>query len=193
MTVKGIDEQVARFKRLQGDLQAFEIGEIINFALAQVETEAKSQAPVFTGALRNSIVHYMINDFSGECIVGVPYAAAQEYGYTTPSGGRVPGKNYFMPAAMHGQKTLIAELNKYIATACKGQVDAKPPKAAKGTRGGLSSARKYQFKQATGAGTRYIYAKTTQASKFRMIRKPGGRKQPTTAFQRRKPGSGSRR
>lgn len=188
MEVKGLDEMKQRFSTMLNAVQDREIGEIINFALAQVETEAKSKAPVRTGRLRDSIVHYMISDLSGECIAQAPYAAAQEWGYTAASGGHIPGKNYFTPAAMHGRQTLITELNKYLIAATKG---TKPtaPHAARGSRGGGGSGtHKYLQKISTGAGTRYVYAKTTTATKFRLRLKPGGRKSPGTSFSRKKPG-----
>jgi hypothetical protein len=188
MEVKGLDELSQRFATMQNDVQNAQIGEIINFALAQVEGEAKSKAPVRTGRLRDSIVHYMISDLSGECVAQAPYAGAQEYGFIGKNGQRIPGKNYFMPAAMHGKQTLIAELNKYLIAACQGR-HPQAPRAARGARGsGTGGVHKYLQKIQTGAGTRYVYAKTTAATKFRFQGKPGGRKQPSTKFQRKKPG-----
>lgn len=190
MTVTGINELEKGFKNFLGDVQAFQIGEIINFALAQIEVEAKSKAPVLTGALRDSIVHYMITDLSGECLVQVPYAAAQEYGFTTPGGFHVPGKKYFTPAAIHGKATFLTELNKYLKTALTGVV-VRPPRAPRGSRGGGGGAsggvHKYLQKIRTGAGYRYVYAKTTVPTKFRFQANPGGRKQPSTRFHRPKP------
>jgi hypothetical protein len=190
ITVTGWKEQEQRFKIMSTAFQSFEIAEIINYALQQVVDLAYMKAPVFTGALRASINHVMLSDYSGEAFVGVPYAAAQEYGFVTKQGARIPGKNYFMPAAMAGQKTLIAELKKYVAANAAGKKTA-PPHAQKGggTRGG---GRKYQYKEITGAGVRYHYAKTTASTKFHFRGKPGVRKSPTTKGQRPKPG-GKRR
>ena len=115
---------------------------------------------------------------------------AQEWGFVTPKGAHVPGKNYFTPAAIHGRATFVAEMNKYLKLAMTGAV-VKPPHAARGSRGGGGGAsggvHKYLQKVRTGAGSRYIYAKTTAATKFRFQGKPGGRKQPSTRFQRKKP------
>ena len=80
ITYTGLDETITKFKNFLGDIQAFQIGEIINFALAQIEVEAKSKAPVLTGRLRDSIVHFMLNDLSGECTALAPYAAGTGMG-----------------------------------------------------------------------------------------------------------------
>jgi hypothetical protein len=187
VTATGFKEQETRFNVMSTAFQAFEIAEIINYALQNVVDLAYAKAPVFTGALRSSINHVMLSDYSGEAFVGVPYAAAQEYGFMTKNGVRIPGKNYFMPAAMAGQKLLITELRKYIAANATGK-KVEPPHAQKG--GGRG--KKYQFKEVTGAGVRYHYAKTTQATKFHFRGKPGPRKEPSTRFALRKPG-GKRR
>ncbi|GEM_PF-4850081 len=193
--VTGIPEQIIRFKALTEALQPVNIGEIINFALSNVESEAQGRAPVLTGRLRDSIVHYMLNEFSGECIALAPYANAQENGFTTSRGANIPGKHYFMPAAIHGAKILTDEMNKYIAAVVKG-LRPTVPRGDKGSRGGGGgvarshgqAAHKYLQKISTGAGFRYVYAKTTAPSKFRFQGKPGIRKQPSTHGQRRKPG-----
>lgn len=167
--------------------QAHEIREIINFALQEVADLARAKAPVRTGALRDSINWVMLSDYSGEASVGVPYAAAQENGFTTPNGARVAGKHYFAPAAMAGQKLLVAELNKYIAANTQGKLTA-PPHGTQGGGGG-GTAHKYLRRESTGAGTRYVYGpKRYTTTKRKFQGKPGGRKQPTTKFQARKPG-----
>jgi len=183
VTATGFKEMETRFKVMETAFQAHEIAEIINYALQNVVDLAYSKAPVLTGTLRSSINHVMLSDYSGEAFVGVPYAAAQEYGFITKNGARIPGKNYFMPAAMAGQKLLITELRKYIAANSDGR-KVEPPHAQKG--GGRG--RKYLYKEVTGAGVRYHYAKTTQTTKFHFRGKPGPRKQPTTKFSYRKPG-----
>lgn len=191
MTVKGVDELPIRFATMQDNISDKNIGEILNWGLNEVEVGAKAAAPVLTGRLRDSIVHYMISDLSGECAAMAPYAGAQEYGFITGSGANISGKNYFRPSAMRGTKVTIVALNKYLIDATKG-VKVAPPTAARGSRSS-SGAKKYQYKQLTGAGTRYVYAKTTQPTKFRFQGRPGGRKQPSTSFQRPKPGIGARR
>jgi hypothetical protein len=110
MTVIGLNEQVNRFKVMQTAFQSHEIAEIVNYALQQVVDLAYAKAPVRTGALRDSINHVMLSDYSRDACVSVPYASSQENGYTTPQGARIPGKHYFAPAANTGKKTLIAEL-----------------------------------------------------------------------------------
>lgn len=171
--------------------QSHEIAEIINYALQQVVDLAYARAPVRTGALRASINHVMLSDYSGEAFVGVAYGARQEDGFTTPQGARIPGKHYFAPAANTGKKTLVAELQKYIASITAGK-KVSPPHAQRGggTRGG-AAAHKYQFKEVTGSGRiKYHYAKTTQSTRFGVRYKPGGKKAPGTKFQRPLTGRG---
>lgn len=187
MTVTGLDEQVARFTNMEGAFQASQIAEIINYALQQVVDLAYAAAPVRTGALRASINHVMLSDYSGEAFVGISYGSAQEDGYTTPQGARIPGKHYFAPAANTGRKTLLTELQKYVAANAAGK-KVSPPHAQKGGSTRSGGAHKYLFKEETGAGVRYHYAKTTQTTKFGIRYKPGGKKSPGTSFQRRKPG-----
>jgi hypothetical protein len=190
MSVTGLAEQPKRFTDMATAFQSFEIAEIINYALQQIVDLAFVAAPFRTGALRNSINHVMLSDYSGEAFVGVPYGARQEDGFTLPNGGRVPGKHYFAPAANTGRKTLIDELNKYIAAITAGK-KVSPPHAQKGGGTRSGGAHKYQFKEITSAGVRYHYAKTTQTTKFGIRFKPGGRKSPGTKFARKK--SGARR
>lgn len=191
MSTIGLNEQPKRFTDMATAFQSFEIAEIINYALQQVVDLAYARAPVRTGALRDSINHVMLSDYSGEAFVGVDYGARQENGFTLPNGGRVPGKHYFAPAAATGQKTLITELNKYIASITAGK-KVSPPHAQRGggTRGG-ASAHKYKYKSVTGSGRiKYVYDKTTQPTKFGIRFKPGGKKAPGTKFQRPLTGRG---
>jgi hypothetical protein len=187
MTVTGLNEQIARFTNMEGAFQSSQIAEIINYALQQVVDLAYAAAPVRTGALRKSINHIMLSDYSGEAFVGIEYGHAQEDGYITPQGARIPGKHYFAPAANTGRKTLLTELQKYITANAAGKKVA-PPHAQKGG-GSLGRAHKYLRKEVTGAGVRYIYGpKRTTTTTRHFVGKPGGKKQPTTKFQRRKPG-----
>lgn len=192
MSVTGLAEQPKRFTDMATAFQSHEIAEIINYALQQVVDLAYAAAPVKTGALRGSINHVMLSDYSGEAFVGISYGARQEDGFTTPQGARVPGKHYFAPAANTGKKTLVAELNKYIIAITGGKKVA-PPHAQRGggTRGGGAAGHKYQFKEVTGSGRiKYHYAKTTQPTKFGIRYKPGGKKSPGTKFQRPLTGRG---
>jgi hypothetical protein len=192
MTVTGMKEQVARFKIMETSFQAHEIREIIAFALQEVVDLARAKAPVLTGALKESITYTMTSDYAGEASVGVPYGAAQEYGFITQGGKRIAGKGYFAPAATKGQATLVAELKKYIAANTQG-THVDPPHARQGGGGG-GGAHKYLRKEVTGAGTRYIYGpKRTTTTKRKVQYKPGPKKQPSTRFQLKKPGRSSTR
>ena len=122
LSFTGAVEFAQKFKNTMADLQPALIGGIIDSTLAQVEAEAKSAAPVRTGRLRASIVHYMANELSGVCEVLVPYAAVQESRH-----------HYFQPAAMHGKALMISTLQKYIRDAATGAA-IKPPSAPSGSR-----------------------------------------------------------
>ena len=122
LSFTGAVEFAQKFKNTVADLQPALIGEIIDSGLAQVESEAKTAAPVRTGRLRASIVHYMANELSGVCEVLVPYAAVQEERH-----------HYFQPAATHGKTLIISALQKYIRDAATGAA-IRPPKTPAGSR-----------------------------------------------------------
>ncbi|HJX79138.1 HK97 gp10 family phage protein [Glutamicibacter sp.] len=182
-----MDENIKLFNNISLGLQNHQIGEIINWVCAQVAAEAQSKAPVVTGTLRDSITHWMNNELSGEVGAMVDYAAAVEFGYTNRAGKKVPGRKYFTPAAIHGQKMLLDELLKYTVALTKGG-QPKPPHAEHGSKGG-ARAHKFLYKVQTGAGTRYVYGKKTQTkTSFRQLLRPSGRKQ-KYGFPTRRPGA----
>jgi hypothetical protein len=171
--ITGLPDQIQRFKNAELNLQAFEIGEIINWALDGVKMEAQSRAPVRTGTLRNSIINYMISDTAGECVVLAPYGAAVEFGYVAKGGKRVPGQNYFTPAAIHGAQMLTNELKLYVVKAYQGQ-RIQPKHAARTGGGKGSSSHKYLYKIQTGSGSKYVYSKkSTTVTSFRPLLYPG--------------------
>src|ERR1044071_4181266 len=177
ITVKGIEKVQQNLKIVETGLQDFQIGEIINFVCDTVKDEARSKAPVRTGTLRDSIVHWMNNELSGEVAALAPYAAAVEFGYTTKSGKRIPGAKYFTPAAIHGRKLLLDELKKYAIELAKGN-PVKPPRGDVGEGKGGARAHKYLYKVNTGAGVKYVYGKKGQTrTSFRPLLHPSGRKQ----------------
>ena len=175
ITVKGIEKVQQNLKIVETGLQDFQIGEIINFVCDTVKDEARSKAPVRTGTLRDSIVHWMNNELSGEVAALAPYAAAVEFGYTTKSGKKVPGAKYFTPAAIHGRKLLLDELKKYAIELAKGNA-VKPPTAARGIGKGGAKAHKFLYKIQTGSGVRYFYGKKNQTvTTHRQRLRPSGR------------------
>lgn len=174
--VSGVEENIARLKNVEIGLQNHEIGEVINYVCSIVANQAKAAAPVRTGRLRDSIVYYMNNELSGEVAAVAPYASAVEYGYTKKNGTRVPGANFFRPAAIMGGKLLKTELLKYTIAITKGE-KVKPPTAPR-TSGKGSTSHKYLYKMKVGGRTRYVYSKdSTTISSFRQRLKPSGRQQ----------------
>jgi len=149
------------------------IGQMVEIALQQVQDEAQSNAPVRTGALRDSITHQMLAVTTGVCFVGVDYGAAQEFGFVTKQGAHIPGKNYFRPAAMHGKQSLLAMLKRYVQLNLTPGGAASARNSISGLRGKGGTSRfghKYQFKSQTGAGRKYQYGKkrtTVTSYKFR--------------------------
>lgn len=194
MTVTGLPENIERFNKMTIGLQPHQIGEIINWVCSVVENEARTAAPVITGRLRDSIVHWMNNELSGEVGALAEYAAAVEFGYTKKSGTRVPGQKYFTPAAIHGGKLLVDELKQYTQALIEGRTVS--PKTAStgasrgvGGRGGSRAVHKYLFVEETGAGKRYHYApKKYVVTKRKFQGKPGPYKQPKSMFRRYRSG-----
>lgn len=188
ISVKGVEKVQQNLKIVQTGLQDFQIGEIINFVCDTVKDEARSKAPVRTGTLRDSIVHWMNNELSGEVAALAPYAAAVEFGYTNKSGKRVPGAKYFTPAAIRGRQLLIDTLSKYAVELTKGN-PVKPVRGDRGEGKGGARAHKFLYKVNTGAGVRYVYGKKSQTrTTFRPLLKPSGRKQ-KFGFPTRRPGA----
>lgn len=188
VSITGLDPQITRFKNAELNLQNFEIGEIINWALDIVKREAQSNAPFRTGTLRNSIVNYMISDLAGECVAMAPYAPEVEFGYVNRAGVSVPGRKFFTPAAIHGGKALVDELRLYVIRSFEGKKIR--PKTATRTSGGKGSiTHKYLYKVQTGAGPRYVYSKkSTTVTSYRPLLYPGTGK----AIPKRRAGRRSR-
>lgn len=67
---------------------------LVGKTVFDVEAQAKTRAPVDTGALRNSIHGTMTGPTEGEVSAGVDYAIYQEYGTRT-----MPAHPFMIPAA----------------------------------------------------------------------------------------------
>lgn len=151
------------------------IGSFIDIALQNVEDLARAAAPIRSGALRDSIQHYMISELSGECIVAAPYALPVEYGYMSRGGNRVAGKNFFRPAARAGHALLIDMLKKFIASNVRGIV---PTPSHVGKMGG----HKYLYKTVTSTGKmKYYYSPGVQTRFTTPLRRGPGKSQPSFA------------
>lgn len=156
------------------------IGGFIDIALQTVEDQGKATAPVLSGATRDSIIHYMIDVLSGECIVGVPYALPIEYGYMSRGGKRVPGKNYFRPAARNGYDLLKKMLKDFIAMNAAGITPTPTHRAVAG--GGGERAHKYQYKRISTTGkSTYYYTPGAQGRFTTPLRRGPGKSQPSFA------------
>lgn len=68
--------------------------QLVQRAVADVETQAKARCPVDTGALRASIQGRLTGDTSGEVAVGQEYGVYVEYGTAT-----APAQPFLRPAA----------------------------------------------------------------------------------------------
>lgn len=182
VTELGSQQVLDHLMTMQRNFTAGIIGQFIDIALQAVEDEAKGNAPVLTGRLRDSIVHQMLSDNAGICFVGVDYGAAQEWGYHNRAGVFVPGKNYFAPAVIHGKKLLMDMLTKYVqqnsTPAGAKTASSQGPRGTGGTRGTGTGPHKYLYKVQTGSRTRYVYGKKDQTITRRTFRrKPTFRQQ----------------
>lgn len=188
--VFGVEKTQLYFNNVKGDFEAWRFVEIVNFCLRKIEDEAKAKAPVVSGFLRDSIGSMMVSEkfptISGECFVSAPYGSAVEHGYISRAGNRVPARHFFTPAAIRGQVLFRKMIQDYIREAVTTGKLINPPSVTRGK----GKQTKFQFKQRTGSGTRYKYGPDRfTVSKFTFLRKPGGRKQPSTRFQRPRAGS----
>lgn len=190
VTATGVEKTQLYLNNVKGDFEAWRLAEITNFCLRHIEDLAKAKAPVVTGFLRDSIGSTMISEnyptISGECFVGAFYGAAVENGYVSKAGNRIAGRKFFAPAAIKGQVLFRKMIKDYISQAVTTGRLINPPSVSRGK--GKST--KYQFKQKTGAGTRYKYGPDRfTVTSYKFMQRPGGRKQPSTRFRRPRGGS----
>ena len=172
------DKFAAHMKQMEMNFAPEVIGGFIDIALQNVEDVARGNAPVLRGALRDSIIHYMIDLMSGECIVGVPYALPVEYGYMSRGGKRIPGRNFFRPAATGGYQLLLRMLKQFIGENVKG---IAPTPSHRATAGGQRS-HKYLYKTVTSTGKiKYYYSPGTQVRRTTPLFRGPGKSQPSFA------------
>ena len=150
------------------------IGGFIDIALQLVEDEARGNAPVDRGTLRDSIQHYMISELAGECVVGVAYGMPVEYGYTSRGGNRIAGKNFFRPAVTNGFMLLKKMFKDFIGENVKG------PAPTPAHRGTVGRTHKYLYKRVGSTGkTTYYYSPGTQTRFTTPLRRGPGKSQPS--------------
>jgi hypothetical protein len=172
----GNDKFKQHMQQMEMNFAAEVIGGFIDIALQFVEDKSRSSAPVQRGTLRDSISHYMTSLLAGECIVAVPYALPVEYGYMSRGGRRVPGRNFFRPAALDGFNMLKDMLKKFIGDNVKGPAATPGHKA---TVGGGGRPHKYLYKVTTGSGTKYYYSPGTQTRFTTPLKRGPGKSQPS--------------
>lgn len=85
---------------------------LVGKTVFDVEAQAKTRAPVDTGALRNSIHGTMTGATEGEVTTGVEYAVYQEYGTVYQSGQPFmrPAAEAVRPAFEAGARQIVAGL-----------------------------------------------------------------------------------
>lgn len=82
---------------------------------ADVEARAKVRAPVDTGALKNSIQARPVDELTSEVVVGVDYAAHQEFGTV-----KMAAHPYLRPAVEEVAPAFDAACAQSIEDAAKG-------------------------------------------------------------------------
>ena len=84
--LKGADRMIARLKQIDSDLRGLVALQAVNAGAIQIENKARINAPVLTGALRNSVSTIAKNTANGaEAEIGfrgLAYARIQEFGGT---------------------------------------------------------------------------------------------------------------
>ena len=170
------DKFYAHMKQMQINFAPEVIGGFIDIALQAVEDTARGNAPVLRGTLRDSIIHYMINVMAGECIVGVSYGLPVEYGYMSKGGKRIPGKNFFRPAATAGYQLLLKMLKDFVGENVKGIAPTPSHRAAAGGQ----RPHKYLYKRVNAEGKiTYYYSPGTQTRFTTPLKRGAGKAQPS--------------
>ncbi|CAM3775823.1 HK97-gp10 family putative phage morphogenesis protein [Alkalicoccus chagannorensis] len=104
MDISGLDAVVAKLEALEGGVDDA-VATALETASLEVESVAKSMAPVETGTLRRSITHEVSG---GDARVGpseeVPYAARIEFGFT---GADALGRNFSTSAQPYLRPALM--------------------------------------------------------------------------------------
>lgn len=97
------------------------IKQIIAHALGQGWKEARSNAPVDTGFLRDHIFVYMTTNYEGWLSSDADYSAAVERGYQGRGGKWVGGKHFMIPAINTAKKIFFDDMKITIQAFAKGE------------------------------------------------------------------------
>ena len=108
----GTDELIENLKRIDANIRGDVALKAVNAGGIQIENKARINAPVRTGALRNSAKTISRNTADGaEAEIGfrgLAYARIQEFGGTTGNGGHIKGKHY-LERAINETRFLVVD------------------------------------------------------------------------------------
>jgi hypothetical protein len=151
------------------------LSEIVSAARAKAEARRRS------GFMIEQTNYQMTGDMTGVAFSLAPYAFAQDKGFTTPTGGKVTGLNFWAPAAFSGTRQFVADMAGFLQGLLRsGTFKARAIKSI--TRGSVtrlatanksSGVHRYVSKIALGGGKyRYKYP-PNQSGRFTRVLKPG--------------------
>lgn len=83
LNVIGLNETIARLEKLANEELKKELSAILETGAQQFVRNAKRDAPVNFGVLRNEISYAKINDLTFECVSGASYSPYMEWGTIT--------------------------------------------------------------------------------------------------------------
>lgn len=118
VTLEGTEELLSNLKRISSDLRGAVALKAVNAGGMQIENRARINAPVKTGALRNSVKTIARNTSNGaEAEIGfrgLSYARIQEYGGQTANGGHINGKHYLQRAIDETQNLVVETMSEVV-------------------------------------------------------------------------------
>lgn len=85
-------------------------GAIVQKTAADIEAQAKTLAPVDTGALQNSITWRPTGQTSAEVFTGIDYSIYQEYGTY-----KMSAQPFMVPAAWHAMPQFYAAMSGIVS------------------------------------------------------------------------------
>ena len=120
--LKGADRMIARLKQIDSDLRGLVALQAVNAGAIQIENKARINAPVLTGALRNSVSTIAKNTANGaEAEIGfrgLAYARIQEFGGRAGRNHSVyiQGKHYLERAIKSEQDLAVKAMGDVISS-----------------------------------------------------------------------------
>ena len=120
--LKGADRMIAKLKQIDTDLRGLVALQAVNAGALQIENRARINAPVLTGALRNSVSTIAKNTANGaEAEIGfrgLAYARIQEFGGRAGRNHSVyiRGKHYLENAIKSEQGLAVKAMGDVISS-----------------------------------------------------------------------------